>query len=341
MIRFLMDTLTHIVLGACTGEAIAGQRIGKKAMLIGAFANTLPDIDVVSGLWLDTDDSLLAHRGFTHSFAFVVLAAIVLAFLFRRWKRSESVSFRFWFSFFAFEVFLHILIDAFNAYGTGWFEPFNHYRISFDTIFVADPFYTVWLMIAFIALLFLARGSASRPWWTRFGLGISTLYFMLCIVNKVKTATDIKDILHKQHVSFQTHFTTPTPLNNWLWYTVAGNDSGYYVGYYSVFDSQKEIDLHYFPKNESLLKPFSTQEDVRHLVRFSKGLYTMEKYHDTLVFNDLRFGQVVGWYDPGEKFVFHYFLQQKKDNKLVVQRSRFAKWNFKVIKSLIKRIEGN
>ncbi len=336
-----MDTLTHIVLGACTGEAIAGKRFGKKALLIGAFANTLPDVDVTSSLWMDTDDSLLAHRGFTHSFVFVVLAAITLAFLVQRWHRTKSTGFKFWFWFFSLELFLHIFIDAFNAYGTGWFEPFNHYRVSFNTIFVADPFYSVWLAIAFTALLFLTRQSPSRTWWTRFGLGISTLYFMYCIVNKVKTATDIKDILLKQNVSYQTYFTTPAPLNNWLWYIVAGDDSGYYIGYYSVFDSKKEIDLHYFLKNESLLDPLKKQEDVRHLVRFSKGLYSVEKYNDTLVFNDLRFGQMVGWYNPGEKFVFHYFLQQKQDNKLVVQRGRFAKWNFEVIKSLIRRIEGN
>ena len=337
-----MDTLTHIVLGACTGEAIAGRRLGKRALLIGALANVLPDADVASGLWLSTDESLLAHRGFTHSFIFVVLAATALAFTFRwQHRNNNDRSFKFWFWFFSLELFLHIFIDAFNAYGTGWFEPFDHYRVSFNTIFVADPFYSIWLAIAFIALLSLTRESPSRTWWRRFGLGVSTLYFMYCIVNKVKTATDIKDILQKQNVSYETHFTTPAPFNNWLWYTVAGSDSGYYIGYYSVFDSKKEIDLHYFPKNELLLDPFKNQEDVRHLVRFSKGLYSVEKYNDTLVFNDLRFGQLVGWYRPDEKFAFHYFLQEKQDNKLVVQRGRFAKWNFEVIKSLIRRIEGN
>jgi inner membrane protein len=336
-----VDTITHIVLGACTGEAIGGKQLGKKALLIGAVANTIPDFDIISQLWLDTDDGLLAHRGFTHSFLFVVLAAICLGMLFKRWYKKSDLSLRFWSLFFAFELFLHIFIDAFNAYGTGWFEPFSHYRVSFHTIFVADPFYTIWLAIAFIILLFLRKESKARKSWTRFGLGISSLYFMYCIVNKIKTDTDIKYILQKQHVVYENHFTTPAPLNNWLWYIVAGNDSGYYIGYYSVFDSKKQIDLHYFPKNDSLLNPFKDQEDVRHLVRFSKGFYTIERWNDTLVFNDLRFGQMIGWYNPEEKFVFHYFLQSKKDNKLVVQRGRFAKWDAAVIQSLIKRIAGN
>ena len=148
-------------------------------------------------------------------------------------------------------------------------------------------------------------------------------------------------MLQRQHIAHQNYFTTPTPLNNWLWYVVAADDSGYYIGYYSVFDSKKRIDLHYFPKNDSLLAPFKEQEDVRHLVRFSKGLYTVEKWNDSFVFNDLRFGQMAGWYNPNSKFVFHYFLQTKGDNKFVVQRGRFANWNWLGIRSLIKRIEGN
>ncbi len=336
-----MDTITHIALGACAGEAIAGKQLGKKALLIGAFANIIPDFDILSNLWLDTDDSLLAHRGFTHSFLFVVITTILMAFLFQRWYKQKNISLNTWLWFFGIELFLHIFIDSFNAYGTGWFEPFSHYRVSFHTIFVADPFYTTWLLIAMFALVIIKKNSLARKSWVRFGLGISTLYFMYCIVNKIKTDTDIKDFLQKQHVVYDRHFTTPTPLNNWLWYIVAGNDSGFYIGYYSVFDSKKQIDLHYFPKNDSLLAPVRTQEDVQHLIRFSKGFYTVEKWNDTVVFNDLRFEQMIGWYNPEEKFVFHYFLQQKKDNKLVVQRGRFAKWDAAVIRSLIKRIAGN
>ena len=62
-----MDSLTHIVLGASIGEAIAGKRLGKKALVIGAIANSFPDIDIVASFWLPLTKDLLAHRGFTHS----------------------------------------------------------------------------------------------------------------------------------------------------------------------------------------------------------------------------------------------------------------------------------
>ena len=82
-------------------------------------------------------------------------------------------------------------------------------------------------------------------------------------------------------------------------------------------------------------------EDLLKLIRFSKQFYTVEKYSDSLVFNDLRFGQIIGWQDPKEKFVFHYYLEYPNNNKLVVQRGRFAKWDWQVAKSLVKRIVGN
>lgn len=93
--------------------------------------------------------------------------------------------------------------------------------------------------------------------------------------------------------------------------------------------------------NASLLKPVAEHEDLQKLIRFSQQFYTVEKYSDTLVFNDLRFGQIIGWQNPKEKFVFHYYLQHPDDNKLVIQRGRLAKWDWEVVKALWKRIKRN
>jgi inner membrane protein len=130
-------------------------------------------------------------------------------------------------------------------------------------------------------------------------------------------------------------------LQNWVWFVVAGNDSGYHVGFRSLFDSKKEMAFQYFSRNDSLLTPINEHEDLHKLIRFSRQFYTVEKWNDTLVFNDLRFGQIIGWQNPREKFVFHYFLQQPADNTLVVQRGRFTGWNWQTVKSLLVRIKGN
>jgi inner membrane protein len=336
-----MDSLTHIALGACMGEAFAGRTLGKKAMLWGALAQSIPDIDFVTSFWMDTSSNLLAHRGFTHSFLFCFLITPVFALSAERWHRPHNIRLGRWMLFFGAVIFIHIFIDAFNNYGVGWLEPFSHKRISFNTIYVADPFFSVWPGIACIALIYLKRRKPKRKLWWRFGLGLSAVYLVYCLVNKAKMDTDVKDILQKQNISYTRYLSTPAPLQNWLWYVVAGNNSGYYVGFRSVFDSKKEISFQYFPRNDSLLQPVIDHEDLQRLIRFSQDFYTVEKWSDTLVFNDLRFGQIIGWANPKERFVFHYYLQHSDDNKLVIQRGRFAKWDWEVAKALFRRIKGN
>ncbi|MCP2937538.1 hypothetical protein NK983_33070, partial [Salmonella enterica subsp. enterica serovar Typhimurium] len=67
----------------------------------------------------------------------------------------------------------------------------------------------------------------------------------------------------------------------------------------------------------------------------------VEKWNDTLVFNDLRFGQIIGWENKRGRFVFHYYLQHPEDNELVVQQGRFAGWNRQTFFSMLRRIRGN
>ena len=336
-----MDSLTHIALGACIGEAFFEKGFGKKAMIWGALAQSIPDVDFLASLWSTTTENLLAHRGFTHSILFALLIVPVFAMAADRIHRPHNIAFRTWIMFFATEVFLHLFIDGFNNYGVGWFEPFSHTRFSFNAIYVADIFFSIWAGIALLMLILLNSYSPRRTFWWKFGVFLPFIYLSYCSINKIKINSDIKEIFAKQHIPHNRYFTTPAPLQNWLWFVVAGNDSGYYVGFRSLFDRNEKMDFHYFPRNDSLLKRVSGNEDLQKLIRFSQQFYTVEKWNDTLVFNDLRFGQIIGWKEPREKFVFHYFLQQPEDNKLVVQRGRFAKWNMDAAMALLMRIRGN
>jgi inner membrane protein len=336
-----MDSLTHIALGACIGEAFFEKGFGKKAMLWGALAQSIPDIDFISVFWLTTPESLLAHRGFTHSILFALLIIPVFALTAEKIHRPHNIPFKKWVLFFSTEVFIHLFIDAFNNYGIGWFEPFSHVRYSFNAIYVADPFFSLCPGVAVVMLVFLNPFHFKRKFWWKFGVIIPFFYLGYCTINKIKINGEVKRIFIAQSIPHKRYFTTPAPLQNWLWYVVAGNDNGYYVGFRSLFDNKREMDFQYFPRNDSLLRTVADHEGLQKLIRFSQQFYTVEKYTDTLVFNDLRFGQVIGWQNPKEQFVFHYFLQHPEDNTLVVQRGRFAKWDWKVVKSLWEKVKGN
>lgn len=333
-----MDSLTHIALGACIGEAFFQRKFGKKAMLWGALAQSIPDVDFIAGLWLDTAENLLAHRGFTHSIVFAVLVIPFLALAVDKIHRPEAFTYRKLLYFFSIEVFIHLLLDGFNNYGVGWLEPFIDTRYSFNSIYVADPFFTIWTVIAFIVLLCLNSFDRRRKFWWKFGVVLPAIYICYCSVNKFIITKNVNEAIAANNIPHKYSFTTPAPLQNWLWFVVSGDDNGFYTGYRSVFDKGTLMHFEYFPRNDSLLKRLPDSKEIALLKQFAHNFYTVEKVQDTVLFNDLRFGQVVGWQNPKGRFAFHYILAPDADNALVVQRGRFTGWNWNSFNAMMEKI---
>lgn len=309
-------------------------------MLWGALAQSIPDIDFLAASWLNTSENLLAHRGFTHSILFGIATAFLMSFFAEKWHRPHNISFKRWLAFFSAVIITHIFLDAFNNYGVGWFEPFSHYRISFDVLYVVDPFFSIMPGIAFVALLLIRSFSVKRKFWWRMGLGVCFLYLGYAVINKVIINNQVKHLLLQKNIKHNSYFTTPAPLQTWLWFVTVATDSGYQVGYRSIFDNNKQPRLKFFPRQSVLLHSVENQQEVADLIRFSKGYYTVEQRKDTLIFNDLRFGQIAGWANPDESFAFHYYLKPDIDNTLVVQRGRFAKWDRHSFTIFWQRIKG-
>jgi inner membrane protein len=335
-----LDSLTHIVLGACIGEAVAGKKIGKKALIAGAIAQSLPDIDFVSTFWLSESRDILSHRGITHSIAFAIVATFAFAALARRFLRKPRLTWKEWFLLFGLNLFTHLFIDGFNAYGVGWLEPFSHHRFSFHILFVADPFFSIWPFIACIAIIYLKATNVKRVRWALLGIGMSAIYLLYATANKLYVTGDVRKSMAKKGISRRDYFITPAPFNSWLWFVVIKENKGYQVAYRSVFDRKKEISYTFFPRNDSLLQLAGNKQELKDMLTFADEFYTVEKRNDTLVFNVLRFGQVVGWYDPYEKLAFYYYLDCPGSNKVVAQRGRFEKWNRQTLAALFRRIRG-
>jgi inner membrane protein len=88
-----MDSLTQIVLGAAVGEVVLGKKIGNKAMLWGAIAGTIPDLDVYQSLLYDSLKANELHRGISHSLVFSIFMAPLLAWLARTKEKWSLVGF--------------------------------------------------------------------------------------------------------------------------------------------------------------------------------------------------------------------------------------------------------
>lgn len=336
-----MDIITHIALGACIGEIVFAKQLGKKALIIGAFAQVLPDMDIVAALWLPPPQNLLFHRGITHSFLFGILAALILAFFIKKRTAFQNVTLQKLLIFFLLQIWLHDLLDTCNAYGTGLLAPFSSHRFSINLLFVADPFFTVPIIIACTALIRLKSFSKARKKWLWIGLLIPCLYILYAAFNKKSVSKQVEKSLATENISYSRMIITPTFFNTWLWYIVAATDSGYYIGYRSVFDSRYYITpFNYYAKNKQLLISLDTLQNVRRLIQFADNYYTVEDRNDSLVFNVLRFGQAAGWEENKTHFTFQYFLNPLYNNSYVMQSGRFKEWTPKTFESMYNRIKG-
>ena len=333
-----MDSLTHIVLGACIGEAVAGRQLGKRSMFYGALAQSIPDVDFVAAFFLHGADSVVAHRGLTHSVLFGLTAVFFCTWLVKDKIHKTPLSYRTVWLLFSVNIGVHLLLDTFNAYGVGLLMPFSRHRFTLHVLYVADPLFSLAPFVSFLFLLFLHKSHRRRVHWISTGILVSAIYLCIAVFNKwtVNNAVRRSLVAQQRPLSF---FSTPSPFNSLLWFVVVKDTAGYYAGYRSVFD-KGEMTFAYFPKKDSLSKEVSNQHDLALLKDFSQGYYTIERWGDTTVFNVLRFGQDAGWYDPHDRFAFYYYLNYPKENDLVVQRGRFEHWNKESMKAFFQRMLG-
>ncbi|MBN8702564.1 MAG: metal-dependent hydrolase [Bacteroidetes bacterium] len=327
-----MDSLTHIVLGASLGELIAGKKLGKKAMLIGALADTIPDFDVFANPFVPPVDALLIHRGITHSVLFAVLAPFVFAWLFQLLFKKREVDYITWYLLFFVGFASHIFIDSLTAYGTALFEPFDNHRISLHTIFVADLLYTLPLLVCAIALLVVKN---KRVVWATSGIAISTIYIFSCMFNKMEATNQFQIGLKAQNISYNRLIATPTPLNNVLWTAIAQTDSGAWTAYYSKFDDQAPKEFCYLPQNKHLLDSVEDVTTIEKLKLFSDDFYCVTTKDGKLKYVDLRFGQVGGWHNCNAPFAFEYTLTRGADNKMILEKGR---WNSSSLKDELNKL---
>jgi len=319
-----LDSLTQIVLGAAVGEAVIGKKVGNKAILWGAVAGTIPDLDVLSRSFMDVVDSTDFHRGFSHSIVFCLLAAPILGWLLNKLYQKKAEANQWQWTQLAFWCFLtHPLLDCFTTWGTQLFWPLEH-RVAIKSIFVVDPLYTIPFLIFTVWLMFKKRQDPFRTKLNKIGLTISSAYLLLTLVNKQMVNSVFEKSLEKANVTVVDYESRPTPFNNILWAVTAETKEDYKVGYYSFLDSDKSVDFLQFNKQHELLAPYKADAQLNKLLKITDGYYTVEELDSGYLINDLRFGQAEGWQDGTGSFVFafEYTPAQNEQPSVFVQRPR-------------------
>ncbi|RMG60748.1 MAG: metal-dependent hydrolase, partial [Calditrichaeota bacterium] len=315
-----MDTLTQITLGAAVGEAVLGRQVGNRAPLWGAVCGLVPDLDVLAAPFLDPASRLLFHRGPSHSITFALLLSGLLGPWLARRYGNTGIPTRQWLWLVFLATVTHPLLDCFTAYGTSLLWPFSSLRISWNTIFVVDPLYTVPLLLCTLALLFYPRTSAHRRRLNWLGLGLSTVYLAATVGAKIHAQQTFSQALAKQSIPVQRLFVGPTPFNSVLWRGVAEGDSAYWEGFYSLLDKRPPQSFRRIEKNHHLLAPLVHLRPVKRLVAFTRGYFAVRKIPGGLYLYDLRYGETDGWLDLTNQPVFGFRLfPQYEGRRLRVQ----------------------
>lgn len=177
-----MDTITHGIAGALLAKAIFNGddlftfRPYSKARLV-TFAATLgsvfPDSDVLLD-FVSTDPLKIItwHRGITHSFVFMPLFAVVLAWLTRWIARRfahESPGLALLAAIYGAGITVHIILDLLTNYGTMIWSPVRWSRPAWDLLFIIDFTFTAILLLPqLLAALYgrreFLRWRAIRAW---------------------------------------------------------------------------------------------------------------------------------------------------------------------------------
>ncbi|HOZ52371.1 MAG TPA: metal-dependent hydrolase [Chitinophagaceae bacterium] len=337
-----MDSVTHIVLGAAIGEALLGKKIGRKAALIGAFAKTFPDFDLIYTGLSDPRLYMCCHRGHTHSLLWEFMYAFPLAYIFYLLFKKK-VEYKSWFILFLVCLWGHSLLDTCTNFGTSLFLPLTNETYAWNNLAIVDLIYTAPMLILLIVGLIYKNNSKGRIICIRSILIYCGIYLGFTAINKVVANQVIKKSLSENNIQSTKFFTNPTILNNILWYGMAVNDSTISVGEFTMLQKDKPIIWHTYNRNTALLDSHPDTNDVKLLKWFSKGYTISDQDGDTLNVYCVKFGRTNMIETELEKtFIFHYKLYfDKGEWQMGMEEPNDRNANMKEgFKDLIKRIQG-
>ena len=298
-----MDSLTQLTLGAAVGEAVMGRRIGRKALLWGAVLGTLPDLDVFLPFG-DPVKDFTYHRSFSHSIFVLSLLTPIMVWLILK-LHPKLASYKQCWSALVWLCFMtHVLLDCFTVYGTQIFWPFWDVPVSWASIFIIDPFYTLPLLIGVISALIMSRASDRGHRINRATLTLSSFYLIWSIAAQAYVTTAVKESLVRQSVTYDNLLVSAGPFNTMIWRIIAQqSDGNYYEGYYSLLDGHSEVTLDRYESRHELLADLESHWPVERLRWFTKGFYKVWQMDQSVVISDLRMGA-----EPS--YVFSFMVAQ-------------------------------
>ncbi|TCS82579.1 metal-dependent hydrolase [Tepidibacillus fermentans] len=159
-----MDTGTHFVIGVSLAglahfdPVVQFQLLFAQAVLMGTIAGSqAPDLDGITRFFGGTANYIKHHRGISHSLPFLLIWPSLITFVIQFFYPNIPIPHLWLWTFLA--VFLHVLLDILNAYGTQVLRPFSEKWIALNVMNIFDPF----IFLTHILGIFLWITNIGRP----------------------------------------------------------------------------------------------------------------------------------------------------------------------------------
>ena len=284
-----MDSLTQLTFGAACGEAVLGQKVGRKALVWGAVLGTLPDLDVFIPLGGPVND-FVYHRGFSHSFILLGLLSPMIAWLISNVHPDTKRFYRKWvlLSFLVLEA--SVLLDLLTIYGTQIFWPFDTTPRAVPILFIIDPLFTLPISLGVLALLLLKRNRPLGHRLNMLGLFLSLAYLIWAFGAGEFVKRRVTEKLACQKVSYSQFISSPAPFTTLLWRVVGIEKDRYFETYFSLFDRDTPLFVDFYPRNLALMTGIEEHPPVVKLKRFTRGYYAFSTVGGYVAMTDLRMG---------------------------------------------------
>ena len=307
-----MDSLTQIVLGAAVAAAIAPRHHRRAALLAGAALGTLPDLDSLP-IMLLTDDPvarMTLHRGLSHSLLVLPLLGTAIWWLFLRFGQGRvAQSPRRWFWAIQLALVTHPLLDAFTVYGTQLLWPLATPPVMWSSVFIIDPMYTVWLLVACVVAWF-ARGRPLARHALLAGLALSSAYLGWSLVAKGMVERQAQHSLAAMGLEDAPRFSVPMPFNTLLWRVVAMTPNGFVEGERSLVADRGAMRFRAYRSDVAALVAVRGMPSVERILWFDHGFAKAEVRDGTLVLSDLRMGS-----EPD--YSFNFAVARRENGKWI------------------------
>ncbi|WKD49803.1 metal-dependent hydrolase [Microbulbifer spongiae] len=330
-----MDTLTQVALGACIGQAAFSNKLGRKAIIVGAVCGLLPDMDFLFSIGSDDFAYMATHRGLSHSVLLLPLFALPIAWLAMKWATwrqgraslnpaSASVGqFWTWYHLCFWALITHPLLDLFTTYGTQILTPLSNERFTLDGVAIVDPVYTLPMVAAIIYGLVKSQQQKKYRVWAAGALVFSSLYLCLGIHNSWDARKHVIEQLSGEAFTPIDVRASPTMFNILLWRVVAKDSNGRYaVGFFSSV-ARNSVKLHYYESESGeLVDKALSSEQGKILKWFSTDMLraqVREAEKDgspQVLLTDMRFGFA---FDPAASFFGGLFEFDEKLNVSAAQ----------------------